>query len=155
MVKAAVIGASGYTGVELIRLLHSHPSVELTCVTSRQNAGEEISSVFPSLTGQVELLCDPVDPEQVTEKADIFFVALPHKTAMEVVPPLLEAGRKVVDLSADYRLRDVEVYTRWYQEHTSPGLLAEAAYGLPELFREKVRDARLVANPGCYPTLVG
>lgn len=154
MIRVAVIGASGYTGVELLRLLHSHPSVALTCVTSRQNAGEEISSVFPSLTGQVELLCDPVDPGTVAQKADFFFIALPHKTAMEVVPTLLDAGKKVVDLSADYRLRDVEVYSRWYQEHTSPYLLEEAAYGLPELYREKVKSARLVANPGCYPTSV-
>ncbi len=154
MIRVAVVGASGYTGVELIRLLHSHPSVELACVTSRQNVGEEISAVFPSLAEQVNLICDPVDPGLVAGKADLFFTALPHKTAMDVVPPLLEAGKRVVDLSADYRLRDVNVYSHWYQEHTSPELLGEAAYGLPEFYREKIREARLVANPGCYPTSV-
>lgn len=154
MVRVAVVGASGYTGVELIRLLADHPSVEVTCVTSRQHVGEEIAAAFPSLRGRVGLVCDPVDVDLIAGKADFVFTALPHKTAMEVVPGLLEAGRKVVDLSADYRLRDVEVYRHWYQEHTSPELLAEAVYGLPELYREAVGKARLVANPGCYPTSV-
>jgi N-acetyl-gamma-glutamyl-phosphate reductase len=154
MVKVAVVGASGYTGVELLRLLAAHPQVEISCVTSRQTVGEEISSLFPSLREKVTLRCDPGDPELVATKADFVFTALPHQTAMEVVPFLLSAGRKVVDLSADYRLRDVAVYRKWYQEHTSPELLAEAVYGLPELNREQIRTARLVANPGCYPTSV-
>ena len=154
MVKVAVVGASGYTGVELLRLLAAHPQVEISCVTSRQTVGEDISNLFPSLRGQVNLRCDPGDPELVAAKADFVFTALPHQTAMEVVPSLLAAGKKVVDLSADYRLRDVAVYRQWYQEHTSPELLAEAVYGLPELNREQIRSARLVANPGCYPTSV-
>ncbi len=154
MVKVAVVGASGYTGVELLRLLAAHPQVEISCVTSRQTVGEDISTLFPSLRGKVNLRCDPGEPELVAAKADFVFTALPHQTAMEVVPSLLAAGKKVVDLSADYRLRDVAVYRQWYQEHTSPELLAEAVYGLPELNRELIRSAWLVANPGCYPTSV-
>ena len=154
MVRVAVVGASGYTGVELLRLLLSHPGVEISCVTSRQNAGESIASVFPSLLGRVDLVCDPVDPALIAAKADFVFTALPHQSAMEVAPELLAAGLKVVDLSADYRLREVAVYEAWYARHTSAGLLAEAVYGLPELYRAQVIGARLVANPGCYPTSV-
>lgn len=154
MVKVAVVGASGYTGVELIRLLDTHPGVEISCVTSRQNAGEEISSVFPSLLSRISLVCDPVEVGLIVEKADFVFTALPHKTAMEVVPDLLDAGKKVVDLSADYRLQDKSVYEHWYQEHTSPHLLSEAVYGLPEIYRNRVKNTRLTANPGCYPTSV-
>lgn len=154
MVRVAVVGASGYTGVELIRLLQAHPGVEITCVTSRQNAGEGIAAVFPSLLGRVDLVCDPVEPALIAAKADFVFTALPHQSAMEVVPELLAVGRKVVDLSADYRLRDVSAYEAWYAKHTSASLLAEAVYGLPELYRAQVAGARLVANPGCYPTSV-
>jgi N-acetyl-gamma-glutamyl-phosphate reductase len=154
MVKVAVVGASGYTGVELIRLLDAHPEVEISCVTSRQNAGEEISAVFPSLLSRISLVCDPVEVDVILDKADFVFTALPHKTAMEVVPDFLAAGKKVVDLSADYRLRNTSVYEHWYQEHTSPHLLVEAVYGLPEIYRNQIKDARLTANPGCYPTSV-
>jgi len=154
MLKVAIVGASGYTGVELIRLLLNHPQIEITCVTSRQNAGTSISSVFPSLLGRIDLQFDPVDLDLIIQKSDFVFTALPHKAAMEVIPDLLNAGKKVVDLSADYRLRDVAVYEAWYDKHTSPELLDEAVYGLPELFRSDVRTARLVANPGCYPTSI-
>jgi N-acetyl-gamma-glutamyl-phosphate reductase len=154
MTKVAIVGASGYTGVELIRLLLRHPEVEITCITSRQNAGNPVSSVFPSLLDRIDLNFDPVDVELIASRADFIFTALPHKAAMEVIPDFLQAGRKVVDLSADYRLRDVTVYEKWYQTHSSPELVAEAAYGLPELFRSEIRLARLVANPGCYPTSV-
>jgi N-acetyl-gamma-glutamyl-phosphate reductase len=154
MTKVAIVGASGYTGVELIRLLLRHPGVEITCITSRQNAGSPVSALFPSLLDRIDLVFDPVDTDLITGKADFIFTALPHKAAMEVVPDFLRAGKKVVDLSADYRLRDVQVYEQWYQPHSSPELVAEAAYGLPELFRDRIRDARLVANPGCYPTSV-
>jgi len=154
MVKVSVMGASGYTGVELVRLLHAHPEVEIACVTARQNAGEEMASLFPSLFREIDLVCEEGDPARLAQESDIVFTALPHQTAMEVVPGLLEHGTRVVDLSADYRLRDVEVYRHWYQEHTSADLLLEAVYGLPELNRDQVRSARLVANPGCYPTSV-
>ena len=154
MVKVAIVGASGYTGVELIRLLANHPAVEIACVTSRQNAGEEIAAAFPSLRQRIGLICDSADPQLVASRADIVFTALPHQTAMEVIPDLLAAGSRVIDLSADYRLRDLQTYQQWYQAHTSPELLAEAVYGLPELYREQVKGARLVANPGCYPTSI-
>lgn len=154
MVKVAIVGASGYTGVELVRLLHAHPEVEITCVTSRQNVGEELAAVFPSLQGAVAQVCDDVDVDLVCSKADFIFTALPHQTAMAVVPAFIRAGKRVVDLSADYRLRDVAVYEQWYQPHTSPELLAEAVYGLPEVYRERIVQARLVANPGCYPTSI-
>ena len=154
MVKIAIVGASGYTGIELIRLLARHPKVEITCLTSRQNAGEDISVVFPSLLGKVFLSCDPVDSDLVVDKADFVFTCLPHKTAMEVVPDFISSGKKVVDLSADFRLRDVSVYETWYQTHTCPELLQQAVYGLPELYRDQIREATLVANPGCYPTSV-
>ncbi len=152
MVKVAVVGASGYTGVELVRILVHHPQAELACLTSRQHAGKKFSEVFPSTAGLVDLTCEPVDVDAINASADVIFTALPHKTAMEVVPAFLAAGKKVVDLSADYRLRDADVYQQWYQEHTSPELLADAAYGLPELYRDKIGAASLVANPGCYPT---
>lgn len=154
MIKVAIVGASGYTGVELLRLLLNHPQVEITCVTSRQNAGSPICSVFPSLMGRTNLIFDPVDVDLVSSRAEVVFTALPHKAAMEVVPDLLDAGCKVIDLSADYRLKQAAVYEQWYQPHTSGQLLAEAAYGLPELNREQIKNARLVANPGCYPTSV-
>ncbi|MDO3379423.1 N-acetyl-gamma-glutamyl-phosphate reductase [Geoalkalibacter halelectricus] len=154
MIKVAIVGASGYTGVELARLLHAHPEVEIACVTSRQNVGEELAALFPSLHGAITQVCDDVDVDLVCAKADFIFTALPHRTAMAVVPAFLHAGKRVVDLSADYRLREVSVYEQWYQAHTSPELLAEAVYGLPEIYRDKIAPARLVANPGCYPTSV-
>lgn len=154
MLKVAVVGASGYTGVELLRLLLPHPQVEVVCVTSRQHEGVPISQVFPSLAGACELVCEPVRVASIASRCDVVFTALPHKTAMAVVPEFLQAGCKVVDLSADYRLRDQQVYEQWYQEHTSPELLDKAVYGLPELYRQKIEQADLIANPGCYPTSV-
>ncbi len=154
MLKVAVIGASGYTGVELLRLLVGHPEVEISCITSRQHEGLPINQAFPSLSGFCELVCEALDVAAIARRVDLVFTALPHKSAMEVIPDFLAAGCKVVDLSADYRLKDRFVYEQWYQKHTSPDLLAEAVYGLPELFREAIGSARLVANPGCYPTSV-
>jgi len=152
--KIAIVGASGYTGVELIRLLLDHPLVEISCVTSRQHAGVPIAEVFPSLAGRCELICAPLEVGRIAEQAEVALTAVPHKTAMTIVPQLLNAGLKVIDLSADYRLRDVGVYQQWYQPHTSPQLLEEAVYGLPELYRRQVAQSRLIANPGCYPTSV-
>jgi len=154
MLKVAVVGASGYTGVELLRILIGHPEVEICCVTSRQHEGLPINQVFPSLSGFCELLCEPLDIAAIAQRADLVFTALPHKTAMEVVPDFLAAGCRVVDLSADYRLKDRAVYEQWYQQHNSPELFSEAVYGLPELYAGQLRSARLVANPGCYPTSV-
>jgi len=154
MLKIAVIGASGYTGVELLRILVGHPEIEICAVTSRQHEGLPINQLFPSLSGFCELLCEPLDVAAIAQRADLVFTALPHKTAMEVVPGFLDAGCKVIDLSADYRLKDQDVYEQWYQQHSSPELFSEAVYGLPELYAEELRSARLVANPGCYPTSV-
>ena len=154
MLKVGIIGASGYTGAELARILATHPKVKLTVATSRQYAGQKLSDVFPSLYKRVDLVCENLTVEELASRADFFFTAVPHKTAMGIVPQLLAAGKKVVDLSADYRIRDQKVYEKWYQAHSSPELLQEAVYGLPELYREEIKGARLVANPGCYPTSV-
>lgn len=154
MLNVAIIGASGYTGVELARLLCNHPQVCLTAATSRQYAGMPLSEVFPNLRGKTDLICENLSVSELCERADFFFAAVPHKTAMDLVPQLLQEGKKVVDLSADFRLRDVQVYEKWYQKHSSPEYIKEAIYGLPERYRSQIRDARLVANPGCYPTSI-
>jgi N-acetyl-gamma-glutamyl-phosphate reductase len=154
MLRVAIIGASGYTGVELARILCNHPEFELTAATSRQYAGKPLSEVFPNLLGKTDLLCENLSVDELCKRADLFFAAVPHKTAMDLVPQLLREGKKVVDLSADYRLRDVATYEEWYQKHSSPDFIKEAAYGLPELYREQIKQARLVANPGCYPTSI-
>ena len=154
MLKIAIVGASGYTGLELIRLLHCHPEVAVTCLTSEQSAGKRISDVFPTLRGRCDLVLENLEPVRVAEKADIIFTALPHKAAMEVVPTFLKLGKKVIDLSADYRLSDAAVYGQWYEPHLNPANLKKAVYGLPELRRNKIKSAKLVANPGCYPTSI-
>lgn len=154
MAQVAIIGGSGYTGLELMRLLARHPGVELTAVTSREYDGKPVSAVFPALAGICGLSFSWPDPARLAGTAQLFFVALPHQTAMAVIPTLLAAGAKVVDLSADFRFRDRTVYEQWYQAHSAPELLAEAVYGLPELHRKAIRSARLVGNPGCYPTSV-
>ena len=154
MLKIAIVGASGYTGLELIRILHCHPEVAVTCLTSEQSAGKRISEVFPTLRGRCELVLENLEPVRVAEKADIIFTALPHKAAMEVVPTFLDLGKKVIDLSADYRLSDPAVYGQWYEPHINPTNLKKAVYGLPEIRRDKIKSAKLVANPGCYPTSI-
>lgn len=154
MLNVAIVGASGYTGLELIRLLDRHPQVTISCVTSEQSAGKRISEIFPTLRGRCDLILEPLDPAAITAEADLIFTALPHQAAMKVVPDFLAAGKKVVDLSADYRLHDPAVYGAWYEPHLNPELLPEAVFGLPELRRDTIKQARLVANPGCYPTSV-
>ncbi|RQW77507.1 MAG: N-acetyl-gamma-glutamyl-phosphate reductase [Geobacter sp.] len=154
MLKVAIVGASGYTGVELLRILHTHPEAAVTCVTSEQSAGRRVSDVFPSLRGRCDLVLENLEPVRIAEKADFIFTALPHKAAMEVVPTFLKLGRRVVDLSADYRLHDAKEYEQWYEPHLSPALLKKAVYGLPELSRAKIARSDLVGNPGCYPTSV-
>ena len=154
MLNVAIVGASGYTGLELIRILHCHPEVAVTCLTSEQSAGKRISDVFPTLRGRYDLLLENLEPVRVSEKADIIFTALPHKAAMEVVPTFLKLGKKVIDLSADYRLSDPAVYGEWYEPHLNPANLKKAVYGLPEIRRAKIKGAKLVANPGCYPTSI-
>jgi N-acetyl-gamma-glutamyl-phosphate reductase len=154
MLNIAIVGASGYTGLELIRILHCHPEVAVTSLTSEQSAGKRISDVFPTLRGRCDLLLENLEPVRVAEKADIIFTALPHKAAMEVVPTFLKLGKQVIDLSADYRLSDPEVYGAWYEPHLNPANLKKAVYGLPEIRRSKIKGAKLVANPGCYPTSI-
>ena len=154
MLNVAIVGASGYTGLELIRILHCHPEVAVTCLTSEQSAGRKISDIFPTLRDRCELILENLEPVRVAEKADLIFTALPHKAAMEVVPTFLKLGKRVIDLSADYRLSDPDVYGAWYEPHLNPANLKKAVYGLPEVRRAKIRGARLVANPGCYPTSI-
>lgn len=151
-VRVAIAGASGYTGFELMRLLCAHPFAQVILITSRQQKGKRLSEFYPALKGHCDLIFEDTEPEKLAASADLVFTALPHEAAMDIVPGLLDRGVKVVDLSADYRLRDAQVYGRWYSTHKTPELLKEAVYGLPELYRDRIRDARLVANPGCYPT---
>lgn len=157
-VKIAVIGASGYTGLELLRLLLTHPHVKLVCVTSRQNAGRSIGELFPRFSGAAASGLKFIDPDadQVAATgAEVAFLALPHGVAAGYAEKLLEKGLRIVDLSADFRLNDPAVYEEFYGDtHPAPELLKEAVYGLPEIHREAIRDARLVAAPGCYPTSI-
>lgn len=154
MLNVGIVGASGYTGAELARILCSHPEVRLTVATSRQYAGRPLAEIFPNLRAGVDIICEDLSVGELCTKADFFFTAVPHKTAMDLVPQLLAAGKKIVDLSADFRLRDVSVYEQWYQPHSSSDLLSQAIYGLPELYRERIVGSSLIANPGCYPTSI-
>ena len=151
-VKVAVVGASGYSGLELIRFLVNHPQVKITAITSERYAGQPYDRVFPSLLAHFSSILEPLNPDKIAKKADFIFIALPHKEAMEVVPCCINAGKKVVDLSADFRFKSQRTYEKWYQKHTAPELLEGAVYGLPEFYRAKIKEASLVANPGCYPT---
>jgi len=154
MIKAGIVGGTGYTGIELLRLLAQHPGVELAAITSRQEAGTPVSALFPSLRGRVSLAFSSPDPAQL-RKCDVVFFATPNGVAMGEARALIDAGARIVDLSADFRLKDVAEWERWYKvKHAAPGLVAEAVYGLCEVNREAIRAARLVANPGCYPTAV-
>ncbi len=151
MVRVAILGASGYAALELIKILLRHPHVEITALTSRQEGSPPVHQVHPSLYGRLDLKCEDLNAQQVAERADVVFCALPHVASMAVVPDLLAAGVKVVDLSADYRLRDPVVYEKWYGHvHTDVERLKTAVYGLPELGTERIVVAQLIANPGCY-----
>ncbi len=152
--RVAVVGATGYAGAELVRLLGGHPEVDLTCLTSRRHVGIDFSAIYPAFNNIVDLECTAYDPDVVAEKAELVFIALPHKLPMEIVPPLLEKGLKVIDLSADFRFSRVEAYNEAYQPHGCPELLQEAVYGLSEVFGDRIARARLVGNPGCYPTSI-
>ena len=151
--KIAIVGSSGYTGGELYRILLHHPGAVITAVTSERSAGKPITDIFPHLRGLTDLVCEPLDPASIAKKADLAFLALPHVTAQEAAFRLHTLGVKVVDLSADYRLADPASYEQWYEhKHQYPDLLRTAVYGLPELHRDRIRTAKLIANPGCYPT---
>lgn len=154
MIKVGIVGGTGYTGVELLRLLAGHPQAELRVITSRADAGSLVSQMFPSLRGHVDLPFTHPD-EAHLEQCDLVFFATPNGIAMQQVRTLLEAGARVIDLAADFRLKDIATWEKWYgMKHACPELVAEAVYGLPEVNRAQIRSARLVANPGCYPTAV-
>ncbi len=152
--KIAIVGASGYAGLELLRLLAAHPEAEVVAVTSRADSGKVLSDLFPSLRKNANydtlILEDPAQTDYI--KAQVVFTATPHGTAMNMAKNMLAGGSKIIDLSADFRLKDAEIFDQWYTRHQAPELLSEAVYGLPELYREQIKKARLIANPGCYPT---
>ncbi|MCB1830103.1 MAG: N-acetyl-gamma-glutamyl-phosphate reductase [Chromatiaceae bacterium] len=152
--KVAIVGGTGYTGVELLRLLAGHPNVELSIITSRSEAGRSVSELFPNLRGRLDL-CFSEPDTALLKRCDLIFFATPNGTAMQQVPALIAAGSRVIDLAADFRIKDIAVWERWYgMQHACPALVAEAVYGLPEVNRDAVRSAQLVANPGCYVTAV-
>lgn len=154
MIKVGIIGGTGYTGAELLRLLAAHPNTELVAITSRSEAGIPVADLFPNLRGIVDLsFAEPLIDN--LKSCDVVFCATPHGVAQNLVPAMLEAGIKVIDLSADFRLRDIAVWEHWYtQTHGAPELVSEAVYGLPEFNRQAISGARLVACPGCYPTSI-
>ena len=153
-IRVSIVGATGYTGAELIRLLLKHPRVNISRVTSRADAGKPLSESWPNLRG-VKLDYSAPDAQDIAQNSDVVFFATPHTVAMNMVPELVEAGCKIIDLSADFRIKDVPLWEQWYGEtHLCPGLVAEAVYGLPELNRQQLLGANLVACAGCYPTAI-
>lgn len=154
MIKAGIVGGTGYTGVELLRLLAAHPGVQLQCITSRKEAGMPVAEMYPSLRGRVDMAFS-VPSDEALSKCDVVFFATPHGVAMAQAPALVALGVKVIDLAADFRLKNTATFETWYgMPHSAPDLLVEAVYGLPEVHREALRSARVVGNPGCYPTTV-
>ena len=154
MIRVGVVGATGYAGAELVRILSGHPGVKLTILTSRKYTGERFDEIYPSMVGSVDLVCEEFDSEKICEKADFIFMALPHKLPMEFIPGLIRREKKVIDLSADFRFHNAAKYEIYYQQHTAKDLLARAVYGLSEIYHEKIKNADLIGNPGCYPTSV-
>lgn len=154
MTNVAILGASGYGALELIKILLRHPEVKIVALTSRDPGEPHIASLHPSLTGRLDLSCEPFDPDRLVAKGvECAFLGLPHLASMEAAAPLLARGIKVIDLSADYRLRDPNVYAEWYGEsHRDVENLKHAVYGLPEIYGDDIPSAQLIANPGCYPT---
>jgi N-acetyl-gamma-glutamyl-phosphate reductase len=153
MTTIAILGATGYTALELIKILLRHPEAEIEAVTSRQEGQPPIAMIHPSLTDRLDLRLEDLSPAEVAARAECVFSCLPHGASATVIPHLLDAKVRVVDFSADYRLNDAEVYTQWYnQKHADPQRLGKVTYGLPELFRQQIATSQLVANPGCYST---
>lgn len=154
MIKVGIVGGTGYTGIELIRLLMMHPQAEIVAITSRSEEGKKLSELVPNFITQNDLIFNQPTLDNLLE-CDVVFFATPNGTAMQMVPELLAAGKKVIDLAADFRIRDQAVWEHWYQQdHACPELLSTAVYGLPEINRAQIKDADLIANPGCYPTAV-
>lgn len=154
MINVGIAGASGYTGVELVKLISNHPKAKLCAVTSNSYKGKSLTDIFPSMRGFDNLICEDLDIKSLSQRIDIIFLALPHKVSMEHVPTLLEHKIKVIDLSADYRFADAKAYESAYQTHTSKHLLKKSVYGLSEIYRDRIKASNLVGNPGCYPTSI-
>lgn len=154
MISVGIVGGTGYTGVELLRLLAQHPEVNIKVITSRSEAGLPVADMFPNLRGHLDIKFSEPDM-QVLSSCDVVFFATPNGIAMKSTPALLDAGVRVIDLAADFRIKNPKEWTKWYgEEHACPDVLAEAVYGMPEVNRDKIVNARIVANPGCYPTAV-
>ncbi len=157
MIKVGIAGATGYTGIELIRILLDHPEAKITKLAAKMDGKpQKISNIFPSLKGRIDLVCTDLDISDMAKESDLIFLALPHKVSLKFVPQFIKLGKKVIDLSADFRFDDLKLYEEWYAPHTeeSKKLNSQAVYGLPELYKEKIKKANLIANPGCYPTSV-
>ena len=154
MIRVAIVGATGYAGAELVRILSGHPEVKLTVLTSRQFAGVRFDQVYPALCGMIDLICEEYSLDHICANADVVFMALPHRLPMTFVPDIIKREKKVIDLSADFRFNDATIYESTYQQHTAKELLASAVYGLSEIYAEQIRKATLIGNPGCYPTSV-
>jgi len=154
MLKVGIYGASGYTGQELLRLLIGHPDTDVVTITSRKFKNVAVSEVYPAFAGITNLRFADSSPENLVSSCEVVFLALPHGEVMKVAPEFVAAGMKVIDLSADFRLKDVSVYETWYAKHAAPDLVKKAVYGLPELYRDDLKNAQFVANPGCYPTSI-
>lgn len=153
MIRVGILGATGYAGAELVRLLSAHKNTEITMLASKSYAGQKMSDVYPSLVGVCDIVLEESDADKAAEKCDVVFTALPHGVSHEVISALYEKGLKVIDLSGDFRYNDIKVYEEWYKvEHACPELLKESVYGLCELHREEIKNTRLVGNPGCYTT---
>jgi N-acetyl-gamma-glutamyl-phosphate reductase len=153
MVNVSIIGATGYVGIEMVRILQNHPGINITSVVSQSFIGNKISDVYPSLKNVFDMECTALDIDKVAQNADILITALPHGVSKDVIPKLLSKGKKVLDHSGDFRYKSVDVYEKWYKtKHGMPELLKTSVYGLPEIYRQQIKDAQLVANPGCYPT---
>ena len=154
MLKVGIMGASGYAGEELIRILLNHPEVEITALAAKIDK-IKIAELYPWLRGRIDLHCSDMKPDEVNKLCGLVFLALPHKVSMDAAPIFLKSGKKVVDLSADFRIKDVSVYEKWYEiKHECPEYIKKAVYGLPELYRKDIKGADLIANPGCYPTSI-
>ncbi|MBM3251834.1 MAG: N-acetyl-gamma-glutamyl-phosphate reductase [Candidatus Omnitrophica bacterium] len=153
MLKVGIVGATGYTGEKLVDILLHHPEVRITYLSAKIEKAEKIDNIFPRFSGKISLVCDNFDLEKATKLCDLLFLAVPHTVSLELTPDLLKANKIVIDLSADYRLKDMEEYKSWYKvAHKDKKNLEIAVYGLPELYRERIKKAKLIANPGCYPT---
>ncbi len=154
MIRTGIAGASGYTGVELVKLISNHPGASLEVITSNSYKGKALTDIFPSMRGFESLICQEFDADQLADQVDVMFLALPHKVSMSFAPQLIDKGVRVVDLSADFRFSDPLAYEAAYQPHTAKTLLAESVYGLCELYTDEIKKARIIGNPGCYPTSI-